>query len=169
MIIASATIAVAMLSALQQGAPPPPSGGDLAPVVQRIATTVQLAAQEYRIGVQGGRIISPAEVEEAALFLAEARRTADRLPPESAAATMLAVDALIAAVGRTADPDSIALGARALTAALADRYQVDLDQVPAAAPSLARGAQVYQQYCAGCHGLAGRGDGPDEGADVQSV
>ena len=28
-------------------------------------------------------------------------------------------------------------------------------------PALARGAQVYQQNCAGCHGLAGRGDGPD--------
>ena len=161
MILTSAITSIALLSALQQGAQSPPSGGDLAPVVQRIATTVQLAAQEYRVGVQGGRVIAPAEVEEASLFLAEARRTADRLPPESAAATIGAVDALIAAVGRTADPDSIALAARALTAALADRYHVDLDQIPAAAPSLARGAQVFQQNCAGCHGLAGRGDGPE--------
>lgn len=161
MILTSAIASVALLSALQQGAQSPPSGGDLAPVVQRIATTVQLAAQEYRVGVQGGRVIAPAEVEEATLFLAEARRTAERLPPESAAPTVLAIDALIAAVGRTADPDSVALGARALTAGLADRYHVDADQVPGAAPSLARGAQVYQQNCAGCHGLAGRGDGQE--------
>ncbi len=161
MILTSAIASVALLSALQQGVQSPPGGGDLAPVVQRIATTVQLAAQEYRIGVQGGRVIAPAEVEEASLFLAEARRTAGRLPPESAAATITAVDALIAAVARTADPDSVALGASALTAGLADRYHVDLDQVPDEAPSLARGAQVYQQNCAGCHGLAGRGDGPD--------
>ena len=161
MILTSAVASIALLSALQQGAQLPPNGGDLAPIVQRIATTVQLAAQEYRAGVQDGRVISPAEVEEANLFLAEARRTADRLPTESADATIAAVDALIAAVGRTADPDSIALGARALTAGLADRYNVDLDQIPGAAPSLARGAQVYQQNCAGCHGLAGRGDGPE--------
>jgi high-affinity iron transporter len=153
--------AITFLAALHQGAQSPPPGGDLAPVVQRIATTVHLAAQEYRIGVQGGRVISPAEVEEATLFLAEARRTAGRLPPDAAASAITAVDQLIALVRRTADPDSVALGARALSAGLAERYRVDVDQVPAVAPPLARGAQVYQQNCAGCHGLAGRGDGPD--------
>ena len=161
MILISAIPSIALLAALQQGAQSPPPGGDLAPVVQRIATTVQLAAQEYRIGIQDGRVISPAEVEEAQLFLAEARRTAERLPPEGAASTIRAVDQLIAAVGRTADPDSIALGARTLTAGLADKYRIDVDQVPTAAPPLARGAQVFQRDCAGCHGPAGRGDGPD--------
>jgi len=161
MILTYAIPSIALLLALQQGVQSPPSGGDLAPVVQRIATTVQLAAQEYRVGVQGGRVIAPAEVAEAQLFLAEARRTAERLPPDASAAAVAAVDRLIAAVGRTADPDSVALAARTLTAALADQYRVDVDQVPSELPSLARGAQVFQQHCAGCHGLAGRGDGPE--------
>jgi high-affinity iron transporter len=161
MILISAVSSILFLAAPQQGAQPLPPGSDLAPVVQRVATTVQLAAQEYRIGVSEGRVISPAEVEEANLFLAEARRTAERLPPESSASTIAALDQLIDAVGRTVDPDSLAIGARALTTGLAERYRIDVDQIPAAAPSLARGAQVYQQDCAGCHGLAGRGDGPD--------
>jgi high-affinity iron transporter len=161
MILTTAFPSIALLAALQQGVPAPVAGGDLAPIVQRIATTVQLAAQEYRIGVAGGRVVSPAEVEEARLFLAEARRTADRLPPEGASTTIAAVERLIAALTRTADPDSVAAAAGALTAALSDRYRVDLDQVPGTAPPLARGAQVYQQYCASCHGPAGRGDGPE--------
>jgi high-affinity iron transporter len=161
MILISAVSSFLLLASPQQGVQSPASAGDLAPVVQRIATTVQLAAQEYRIGVSGGRVVMAAEVEEAGLFLAEARRTAERLPPESSRPTISALDEMIAAVNRTADPDSLAVAARTLTSGLAERYGVDVDQVPASAPPLARGAQVYQQNCAGCHGLAGRGDGPD--------
>ncbi len=149
-----------LLAAPQQGVQSVAAGDDLAPVVQRIATTVQLAAQEYRIGVSGGRVISAAEVEEANLFLAEARRTAERLPPESSASTIGTIDQMIGMVDRTADPDSLAIAARSITSGLAERYRVDVDQVPGTAPTLARGAQIYQQDCASCHGLTGSGDGP---------
>ena len=159
MILISVLTSALLLAAPQQGVQSSAGGEDLSPVVQRIATTVQLAAQEYRIGVSGGRVVSPAEVEEAHLFLAEARRTAERLPPESSASTIGAIDQLIAAVGRTADPDTVAVAARALTGGLAERYRVDVDQVPGTAPPLARGAQVYQEHCASCHGLTGSGDG----------
>ncbi len=127
MILIFALTSAFLFLAPQQGVGSSSSGNELAPIVQRIATTVQLAAQEYRIGVSGGRVISPAEVEEAHLFLAEARRTAERLPPESSASTIGAIDQLIAAVGRTADPDTVAVAARALTGGLAERYRVDVD------------------------------------------
>ena len=161
MILIPVLTSALLLAAPPQGVQSPAGGEDLAPIVQRIASTVQLAAQEYRIGVSGGRVVSPAEVEEAHLFLAEARRTAERLPPESSASTIGAIDQLLAAVGRTADPDTVAVAARALTSGLADRYRVDVDQVPGTAPSLARGAQIYQQQCASCHGLTGGGDGQE--------
>lgn len=46
-------------------------------------------------------------------------------------------------------------------ASLASAYWRSLpNPVPADAASLARGEQVYQANCAGCHGLGGRGDGP---------
>jgi len=160
MILSVAVSTISLCFALQQGAQQPAPAAELTPVVRRIATTVQLAAQEYRVGIANGRVVSPAEVEEAGLFLAEARRSAERLPPDAAWTTITAVDSLGAAIARTTDPDSVAAAARLLVSRLAQRYQVDMDQVPSAAPSLARGAEVYQQQCASCHGLAGRGDGP---------
>jgi high-affinity iron transporter len=60
----------------------------------------------------------------------------------------------------TAPPDTVAARVRALTGVLTARFAVDLEQLPAVAPSLARGAEVYRQQCASCHGLTGRGDGP---------
>ena len=38
--------------------------------------------------------------------------------------------------------------------------QDTVNPVPATAPSLARGLEIYAQICAICHGVQGRGDGP---------
>ena len=132
---------------------------DHAPTVRRLAATAQLAAQEYRIGVSDGRIVAAAEVEEAKLFLTEARRTAALLPPESGRWAAGELDALLALVGTTAPPDSIDVRVRHLTSTLAQRLGVSLDVMPQRVPTLARGAEVYQANCASCHGPAGRGDG----------
>ena len=43
---------------------------------------------------------------------------------------------------------------------LATALGTTLEELPGNTPSLARGAQVYQTNCAGCHGITGRGDGP---------
>ena len=59
-----------------------------------------------------------------------------------------------------APPDSIDGAVRAFAAALAGHYNVVLDQLPAKTPSLAQGAQIYRDNCAGCHGDAGAGNGP---------
>ncbi|MGH7517388.1 MAG: FTR1 family protein [Gemmatimonadales bacterium] len=126
---------------------------------RRLAATAQLAAQEYRIGVANGRIVAAAEVEEARLFLSEARRSVVSLPAGVADSTARELDRLIELVTSTASPDSLDAGVRRLTAALAARLGVSLEDVPAGAPSIARGKQVYQQQCASCHGELGRGDG----------
>ena len=55
---------------------PPNSVTDWWPPFAASRRPFQLAAQEYRIGVSGGRVIAPQEVAEASLFLKEARRTA---------------------------------------------------------------------------------------------
>jgi high-affinity iron transporter len=140
--------------------PPTAPQGDLAPTVRRIAGTATLAAQEYAIGIKDGKVVAAAEVEEARLFLTEARRTAGLLPPDAGRTTIAQLDALIAMVGRLAPPDSISAGARQLAADLAGRFNVSLDEVPSRTPSMTRGAEVYRAQCALCHGPAGRGDGP---------
>jgi mono/diheme cytochrome c family protein len=38
--------------------------------------------------------------------------------------------------------------------------QEGINPIPADAASMARGQEIYAQYCAICHGLQGRGDGP---------
>jgi high-affinity iron transporter len=139
---------------------PLPEQGDQAPIVRRLATTTALAAEEYGIGIRDGKVVAPAEVEEARLFLTEARRTAVLLPPDAGRATAEAIDSLLAMVARVAPPDSVAERARRLGAALASQFGIVLDEIPEQSPQLARGAGIYHLQCATCHGPAGRGDGP---------
>ncbi len=133
---------------------------DPAPAVRRLAATATLAAQEYALGVSDGRVILAAEVEEARLFLIEARRSAEQLPPEWAGATTRELDSLVALVDRVAPPDEVAGRVRRLTSTLAAGLGVALDEIPARAPVLARGEEVYRATCASCHGVGGKADGP---------
>ncbi|HXG44705.1 MAG TPA: FTR1 family protein [Gemmatimonadales bacterium] len=155
----SALTGLALLGSL----PFPPGGpavGDQAPVVRRLAATARLAAQEYAIGVSNGRVVMAAEVEEARLFLTEARRTAELLPPDLSRPTALALDSILALVASTAPPDSVSARVERLTSSLAQRLGIALDEIPTQVPTLARGAEVYRSECAACHGATGRGDGP---------
>ena len=132
---------------------------DSAALVRRVAATATLAAQEYRIGVVNGRVVAAAEVEEARLFLEEARRAAVSLagPGTNPAATL---DSLLALVKGLDSPDTLDARVREFTAELAQRHGVSLDELPRRPPNLVRGAEVYRASCAGCHGDQGRGDGP---------
>jgi len=132
---------------------------DQTPVARRVAATAQLAAQEDRTGVVDGRVVAKAEVEEATLFLQEARRSAALLKPDAGPAATADIDALLHLVSATAPPDSLDARVRALNEGLVRRLGVTLDELPAVTPSLSRGAEIYQANCAGCHGAVGRGDG----------
>ena len=149
-------IGASLLSTPQQTTSPT----DPAPLVRRLAATALLAAQEYRIGIVDGRVVSQAEIDEARLFLRESRRSAEALPAELSRGTVAEIDSVIKLVARLAAPDSIDTRVRRLTTTLSSRAGVSLDELPAQTPSLARGAEVYQANCAGCHGALGRGDGP---------
>jgi high-affinity iron transporter len=131
---------------------------DPAALVRRVAATATLAAQEYAIGVVGGRVVAAAEVEEARLFLVEARRSAAALPEDPG--TLATLDSLLTLVKRLAPPDSLDARVRSLATSLSERYGVSLDELPSRPPDLAHGAEVYRANCASCHGDQGRGDGP---------
>ena len=135
-------------------------GNDLAPTVRRLAATAQLAAQEYRVGIVDGRVVSKAEVDEARLFLLESRRAAADLPDGVRGEVAGQIDSLLHLIGGTADPDTVDARVLRLTSGVSARLNVTLDEIPSWTPSLARGAEVYQANCASCHGALGRGDGP---------
>jgi high-affinity iron transporter len=132
---------------------------DPAPLVRRLAATAQLAAQEYRLGVVGGRVVLQPEVDEARLFLQESRRSAAALPEELAPAAIAKLDSIVAMVERTASPDSVDLYVSELTTRVAAKVGVALDELPANTPSLTRGAEVYAVNCSNCHGALGKCDG----------
>ncbi|HEY9442382.1 MAG TPA: cytochrome c, partial [Gemmatimonadales bacterium] len=161
MLLIGAALTLALSTAAQSRAPQASTAvqTDVTTSVRRAAATAQLAAQEYRIGVADGRIVAQAEVDEARLFLQESRRAAASLPSRPGIAPATTVDSLLALVSAVAPPDSLDGAVRAFAAALAGHYDVVLDQLPAKAPSLARGAQIYRDNCAGCHGDAGAGNG----------
>jgi high-affinity iron transporter len=127
--------------------------------VRRVAATATLAAQEYRVGVVDGRVVAQAEVEEARLFLQEARRAATGLNSAEGPDPVASVDSLLSLVERLAPADTVDARVRRFTAALATRHGVTLDELPSYTPDLALGAEVYRANCAGCHGDLGRGDG----------
>ena len=150
-----------LLSALSSAAPQQATvQRDSAATVRRVAATATLAAQEYRIGVVGGRVVAEAEVEEARLFLEEARRSAGSLPTHAGASPVATLDSLLTLVKALGSPDTLDARVRAFTASLAERHGISLDELPNRPPDLALGAEVYRASCAGCHGELGRGDGP---------
>lgn len=127
---------------------------------RRIAASAQLAAQEYRIGVIDGRVVLAAEVEEARLFLGEAKRAALSLPSSISAATVAELDRALGFVAATGLPDSVDAAVSRLSVRLRDGLDIVLVEIPSRTPSLARGLAVYQRECASCHGAAGAGNGP---------
>jgi high-affinity iron transporter len=134
-------------------------GPDSVATARRISASAELAAQEYRIGVVDGVVVMPAEVDEARLFLGEARRTAGLLPLSVSAQVVSDLDLALSFVARTADPDSLDAAVARISATLTTGLGVTLVEIPAITPSLVRGADLYRQECASCHGVAGRGDG----------
>ncbi len=133
---------------------------DVAQVTRRLWATAQLGAQEYRLGVKNGAVISAEELAESQLFFTEARRTAGLLPLSVSGAANQRVAGITQLVEHHADPDSVSAAVSRLGELLTATLNISLEEIPALNPSLARGAQVYQANCAACHGLAGRGDGP---------
>lgn len=140
--------------AAQQPAP------DVVESARRIVATIQLAAQEYRLAFDGPRLVNTAEWEEARLFIAEARRAAQRLPA-GVGPEVLARLALAASLAeRRERPDTIASLAASLERSLAAALGTSLDDRAGRPPSLRDGARLYAVNCAGCHGALARGDGP---------
>jgi high-affinity iron transporter len=133
-------------------------------VSRRVVAAAALAAKEYALGVvpAGGQIVLPEEVDEAKLFIQQARFDVPGLPAVARASSARALTTIAQLLDRLAPPDSVArvtdtLIARITTAAGGPHV---LEPLPARPPSLARGAVVFRERCAACHGETGRGDGP---------
>jgi len=126
--------------------------------VRRIANVVNVAVEEYSKGVDAkGRLTSSMEYQEATDFLADALTQAARLPGERASARVL-LDSIVAAVRERRPPDEVKALEQRFAASLGSEAVLEM---PTKVADLTRGAFLYAQSCASCHGLTGQGDGPE--------
>src|SRR2546427_124098 len=127
---------------------------------RRIAAIGAAALDEYAAGVEDGRVVSLTELDEARAFLEEARRKLTGLSAPVRSLTAPAIDRLAAGVEQHRPVGDLRTVLDTLRRKLESTLKAPLDPLPAAAPSLARGAQLFHLRCAECHGNEGRGDGP---------
>ncbi|HEV2815796.1 MAG TPA: FTR1 family protein [Allosphingosinicella sp.] len=127
--------------------------------VQTAWRLLDYVAVDYPGAVAGGRIVSQAEYDEMREFSASVSRRLAALPARPQRAALVAeARALEAAIARKAAPAEVERLAHGLAGRLLAAYPVPL--APQAVPDLARGARLYAEHCASCHGATGRADTP---------
>src|SRR5690349_8837365 len=96
----------------------------------RLVTVVALVGPTRAVVAQGiddrGRMISAQEYQEAVDFLADARRTAERLPSPKADTARVILDSIIAAVTAKRPPSALAALNNRFATALGSEAALDL-------------------------------------------
>ena len=156
--------ALVLVALLSLGAVPPspvkPKQPAALDAARRIVAALHLAAEEYALAWEGGRLTKPEEAEEARQFVAVARPSAGALEGPLASEAARALDAIGALLDRRAPAESVAVHAAALERLLESRLSGALEERPSREPSLASGERIYAARCVQCHGGLGKGDGP---------
>jgi high-affinity iron transporter len=128
-----------------------------------VETTWQLLdyiAVDYAGAVSHGTVSSPSEYAEQNEFAATVAAKLAALPPRPEQQALLTEAVrLQRAIADKAEAEQVAGIAHGLAAALLAAYPVPL--APKKAPDFARGATLFGQNCAACHGEAGDGHGPN--------
>ncbi len=128
--------------------------------VQTIWRLLDYIAVDYPRAVKDGKIISEAEYTEMAEFSDTAQNNLKTLSANPQRGNLIERSSVLSKlINSKASPEIVARDARALAAGLIEAYPVPL--APKTIPDLARGATLYANSCASCHGLNGAGAGPD--------
>jgi high-affinity iron transporter len=106
-----------------------------------------------------GRIITQSEYDEMVEFAQQVHDRLKALPANPAQPLLVAgAESLQGAIARKAPPAEVSGLAKTLKGDLLAAYPMPL--ALAKAPDLVRGAALYAEQCASCHGATGAGDGP---------
>ena len=157
-LIAFLSIAVAM-----------PASAGTHDAVQTTWRLLDYIAVDYTEAVSGGEVTNELEYAEMQEFSASVAERMAALPANAHRAQLVAeAEALVESISTKVEPAVVARDARRLASELIAAFPVPL--APEAAPDLARGAALYAQNCASCHGVSGGGDGPAaEGLDPPPI
>ena len=117
-------------------------------------------AVDYPGAASNGRVVSASEYAEMKEFSRSVREKLAALPSRPGQPALVQqADELISLIDAKAPAPEVAQHAHGLAGDLLKVYPTPL--APKQAPDFARGAELYVQQCAGCHGATGRGDGPN--------
>jgi len=109
---------------------------------------------DYAGAVKNGSVISASEYAEMREFSGAVRQRIAALPPNPAKPALVSQSGeLVAAIDRKADPKQVQAISKKLASALLAAYPVAL--APPKAPDLGRGAKLFKENCAACHGANG--------------
>lgn len=114
---------------------------------------------DYAGAVSAGKVVNEAEYAEMVEFVDEVAARIDELPKSSTVQHLadLAVE-LKRQVAAKSDVKIVSMSARALADTILAAFPTPV--TPSITPDLARGAELYAEKCADCHGLTGNADGP---------
>ena len=152
--------AILALLALVIGLASPAFAGPSNDDVQTAWRLLDYIAVDYRGAVADSQVKNAQEYAEMTEFSGAVEAKITTLSASANRAALIAeAKAFRAMVAAKAAPDDVAKAARMLGSHLLAAYPVPL--APTKAPELSRGATLYAENCAGCHGLNGDGRGPD--------
>ncbi len=122
--------------------------------LRRAVALLDYVAGDYPRAVgPSGELLSPDEHAEQQSFVSEAAQELRDEAGTQGADLAERLDALRARIEARAPPPEVTAQARAVRDEIAQRFRVAL--LPPRPPDLARGAQLYAQACAACHGAGG--------------
>ena len=128
----------------------------LAKEVQTSWRLLDYIAVDYREAVTAGRVVNAAEYNEMVEFSRSVNQRLAALPETPARGALLAKAAMLqAAISDKNEPAVVAASARELASSLLATYPVPL--APDEVPDIKRGAALYKENCASCHGAKGEG------------
>ena len=109
---------------------------------------------DYAGAVKNGAVTSAPEYAEMREFSGSVRQRIAALPANSAKPKLASqANELVAAIDRKADPAEVQAISKKLASALLATYPVAL--APPRVPDLGRGAKLFNETCAACHGTNG--------------
>lgn len=126
---------------------------------EKLVFLLQYIGVDYGAAVENGKIIDPFEFNEMLSFSTQLIEECELLRRHGASAQVRTeLERLKDMITRLQPWEDV----RDLGGRIAQRLFTELDVVslPAALPDPERGAQIYQESCATCHGITGAGDGP---------
>ncbi len=127
--------------------------------IQQLLQLIDYVGVDYGEAVRAGEVINPGEFEEMQDFTQGIVQQVADLPEGAVRGTLADQAARLAErVSAKADPAEIRNLTSEMRAAIINGYKVTV--VPRKTPDLLRGAQLYSENCASCHGTTGAGDGP---------